>query len=149
MNRVAALNEAARLTSGDRDQEYGHPYDNLSKCARLWTAYLQSRFEGSAIDPAQFVLTAEDAAHMAVLQKMSRIFNGKVKADTYVDEACYAAIAGECAEIEKQKGMIEQKDEEVKITIDDLKKGGYVEGPPGVWGRADRPSMKIGIGTSL
>ena len=97
MNRKDLLAEAARLTCGDRNAEYGEPYDNLGDCAVLWTAYIFAKYAGDVIDPASFNLTAEDVAHLNVLQKMARTFRGKPKPDTYADGAAYFAIAGECA----------------------------------------------------
>jgi hypothetical protein len=94
--RVAMLSEAVHLTSGDRDKEYGPPHNNLSDCAALFTAYLQSKYD------VDLTLDAEDVAWFNVLQKIARTFSGVVKPDTYVDAAAYSAIAGECAQIDKE-----------------------------------------------
>ena len=92
-NRKQLLTNAIAHTCGDRDQEYGSPRANLTDCATLWTYYLAGKYgQFSTI-----LLTAEDVAHMNVLQKMARTFSGKVRDDTYEDMAAYAAIAGECA----------------------------------------------------
>lgn len=99
--RVQMLNTAISLTVGDRDREYGKPYDNLTDCAVLFSAYLISRFRGETVDENTIKLTAEDVAWLNVLQKMARTFAGNVKPDTYIDAAAYSAIAGECAEEEK------------------------------------------------
>lgn len=98
--RLEYLAEAARLTSGDRDREYGTPYINLSDCAMLWTAYLCGKYGGQTVDLLQLSLTAEDVAWLNVLQKIARTFSGHPKPDTYIDAAAYAAIAGECAKEE-------------------------------------------------
>jgi len=95
-HRVQLLEEAARLTSGDRDVEYGPPFNNLSDCASLWSAYIEAKYSGRSLN-----LTSEDIAWLNVLQKMARTFAGKVKPDTYADAAAYSAIAGECANIEE------------------------------------------------
>ena len=95
--RIEYLETAAKLTSGDRDKEYGSPYINLSDCALLWSAYLHGKYGGETVDPLQFNLTAEDVAWFNVLQKMARTFSGIPKSDTYIDAAAYSAIAGECA----------------------------------------------------
>ena len=99
--RVEFLQTAASLTAGDRDKEYGTPYNNLSDCAGLFSAYLIGRFRGQTVDENTFRLTAEDVAWLNVLQKAARTFSGHVKPDTYIDAAAYSAIAGECAEEEK------------------------------------------------
>ena len=94
-HRVRFLRTAIKLTTGDRDKEYGKPWDNLTDCAQLFEAYLNAKHG------AELHLTAEDAAWLNVLQKMARTFSGNVKEDTYIDAAAYAAIAGECAIEEK------------------------------------------------
>lgn len=99
--RVQMLETAIKLTAGDRDMEYGKPYNNLTDCAVLFSAYLVGRFRGETVDELTIKLTAEDVAWLNVLQKMARTFAGNVKPDTYIDAAAYSAIAGECAEEEK------------------------------------------------
>jgi hypothetical protein len=103
MIRKEILEAATHHTCGDRDVEYGSPYDNLSSIAALWTTYITEKWRGSTIDENMFQLSAEDVAHMNVLQKMARTFSGKVKRDTYEDQAAYSAIAGECAIIDAEE----------------------------------------------
>ncbi len=103
MNRVDLLKKAIELTSGDRDREYGSPFNNLGDCATLYTTYLIAKYRGLTVDETQFALTAEDLAHFNVLQKMARTFSGVPKPDTYTDGACYFAIAGECAALQKEQ----------------------------------------------
>lgn len=98
--RVQFLAQGATLTAGDRNEEYGEPYFNLTAVAQLFSAYLYGKYGGALIDERSFGLTAEDIAWFNTLQKMARTFNGVVKPDTYIDAAVYAAIAGECAEVE-------------------------------------------------
>ena len=94
--RIRLLKLGIGLTGGDRNQTYGHPYDNLSACAVMWSAYLVSKYGGQVIDPVPFSLNAEDVAHMMQLVKMTRTFHGSYHADNYLDNAVYGAIAGEC-----------------------------------------------------
>jgi len=101
--RLEYLAEAARLTGGNRDREYGAPYGNLSDCALLWSAYLHGKYGGDILDPLNTNLTAEDVAWFNVLQKMARTFSGSNKPDTYIDAAAYSAIAGECAKEESSE----------------------------------------------
>lgn len=89
--RAEILAKAREHTTGDRDIEYGPPTDNLSDVARMWTAYLQAKYDFTE------QLDAEDAAWLNVIQKIARTFNGVPKRDTYEDAAAYSAIAGECA----------------------------------------------------
>ncbi len=88
MNRIDILNEAARLTGGDRDKTYGNPVANYTHTAGLITAYFK--------DKIVYQFTAEDAAMIMALVKMSRIAGGVFKPDNFIDGAAYIAIAGEC-----------------------------------------------------
>jgi hypothetical protein len=91
--RVQTLETAIKLTAGDRNKAYGPPYGNLSDCALLWDAYLAIR-GGKPVD-------AEAVAWMNVLQKIARSCQPGYHPDNYTDAAAYAAIAGECREIEE------------------------------------------------
>lgn len=103
MHRKDLLKSAKELTCGDRNAAYGPPYENLSDCAMLFTAYLCAKYGGVILDPKQFALTAEDIAHFNVLQKMARSWRGdEPRPDTYIDMAAYSAIAGECAAAEEE-----------------------------------------------
>lgn len=93
--RVETLESAINLTSGDRNRAYGPPYRNLSDCALLWDAYLAIR-NGAPVD-------AEAVAWMNVLQKIARSCQPGYHPDNYTDAAAYAAIAGECRELEEEK----------------------------------------------
>lgn len=97
MHRKDILETGVRLTCGDRNREYGEPYENLTNIATLWNGYLYAKFGGQLVDPLQLELRAEDVAHLNTLQKMARTFIGEPKPDTYIDMATYSAIAGECA----------------------------------------------------
>lgn len=84
--RKIILDTAVKLTCGDRNKQYGDPYDNLTHTAALWNAYTCT---------TDFV--AEDVAHMLALLKIARtLTNEKYHKDNYVDAAAYLAIAGEC-----------------------------------------------------
>jgi len=100
--REAILRAAISHTVGDRNEQYGPPYNNLSACAQLFTTYLTSKFHGTTLDENTFYLTAEDVAWFNVLQKIARTFRGEPKSDTYSDAAAYAAIAYECAAKERR-----------------------------------------------
>lgn len=105
--RVTMLNTAKQLTSGDRNKSYGPPYDNLKDCAHMWEAYINNKFGCLQHQPDGSYaarITAEDVAWMMNLLKMTRTFYPGYHPDNYVDGACYAAIAGECREIEDAEG---------------------------------------------
>lgn len=58
--RETILAEADRITSTDRNVDYGHPLDNHTRTAALWSAYLG------------VTITAREVCWMNVLQKGSR-----------------------------------------------------------------------------
>jgi hypothetical protein len=89
--RVETLETAIKLTAGDRNKAYGPVKQNFQRIADLWTAYLD----------CETIITAEDAAWMMVLLKMARSCQPGYHPDNYTDAAAYAAIAGECREIEE------------------------------------------------
>lgn len=96
--RANILNTAKETVVVEREIEYGPPWENLTNCAMLWSAYLCAKFAGKTVDPLQITLEAEDVAHLNILQKMARTMTGQKKFDTYVDMAGYSALAGECAQ---------------------------------------------------
>lgn len=84
MNRGDILTEAARLTSSDRQNQYGDPRINHSRIAQLWTTYLETEIE------------PDQVAICMALVKIARLMETQ-SADSYTDLAAYAAIAGEIA----------------------------------------------------
>jgi hypothetical protein len=84
MNRGDILTEAARLTSSDRQNQYGDPRINHSRIAQLWTTYLETEIE------------PDQVAICMALVKIARLMETQ-SADSYIDLAAYAAIAGEIA----------------------------------------------------
>lgn len=93
--RVQTLETAIHLTGGDRNKSYGPPYDNLSDCADLWNAYINTKVGCLTVQ-----LNAEDVAWMMTLVKITRSFQSGYHPDNYTDAAAYSAIAGECREIQ-------------------------------------------------
>jgi predicted nucleotidyltransferase len=77
------LEEAQRLTSGDRQRDYDSPKPNHERIARLWNAYLAIRR-----DPAG-PLSPSDVATMMILLKVVRNAHTP-KRDSMVDIAGYA-----------------------------------------------------------
>lgn len=70
------LMEAHRLTRGDRNEDYGHPLDDFSKTAKMWSAVFGVE------------VTAEQVALAMVCVKISRQLNAP-KRDNLVDGAGY------------------------------------------------------------
>jgi len=72
----------AKATIQDRGMDYGHPTDNMSRTARLWSAFLE------------VPLTDYQVASCLALVKLARSMESP-KVDTYIDAAAYMAIAGQ------------------------------------------------------
>ena len=83
MDRREILQEAERIICGDRQDDYGSASSSFERIADLWRAYL-----GVDIEPM-------DVANMMILLKVSRSITAPDKADTWLDIAGYAALAGE------------------------------------------------------
>lgn len=74
--------QQAKNTIQDRGFEYGHPSDNMSRTARLLSAYLEVPIHDYQV------------AGIMVLVKLARSMEtGSV--DTYVDLTAYAGIMGQ------------------------------------------------------
>lgn len=106
MKTKSILQEAAEITSGDRNKDYGHPFDDFMRTARLWSPIL-----GIEVTPIQVALCM-----MAV--KMSRAVNS-YKRDNFVDLAGYAHCAVECHEeqerrVEEMTAFFEKETEKLK-----------------------------------
>jgi hypothetical protein len=71
------LNEAEQAIFGERNQNYGHPRDNFTRTAALWSAHKGVEF------------SAQEVAEFMVLVKLSRLQNGYHR-DSVVDIAGYA-----------------------------------------------------------
>lgn len=77
------LDEAKRITSGDRQRDYDHPKPNHERIAAMWNTYLAVRKEPSG------PIAAEDVAAMMILLKIVRNCHTP-KRDNAVDIAGYA-----------------------------------------------------------
>jgi hypothetical protein len=88
--RVQVLEEAARLTNGDRNADYGPPVVNLEASGELKATMRRHMVRD--------ISSAELEALDMVLTKIGRIITGpKPKRDNYTDGAAYMAIAWEAA----------------------------------------------------
>jgi hypothetical protein len=96
--RARLLDAAKQLACEDRNETYGPPYDNLSACAVLWETYMNTKRSYC------IRIAAEDVAWMMVLLKMTRSFQLGYHPDNYVDASAYAAIAGECRDMQENDG---------------------------------------------
>jgi len=83
--RSEILQEADRLVSQDRHDQYGSAEDNLQHIAKMWGLYV-----GKPI-------TSIDVAVMLTLMKISRVRSNPKHADNFIDACGYMALAGELA----------------------------------------------------
>jgi hypothetical protein len=74
---VNVLEEANKLVHGERNADYGHPLDDFTKTAKMWSAIL-------GVD-----VTAEQVGLCMCAVKISRQMN-RPKVDNLVDLAGYA-----------------------------------------------------------
>ena len=83
MNARDYLNEARAIIQ-DRGMDYGHPTDNMSRTASLWSAYLE------------MPIRPDQVAMCLALVKVARSMETP-KVDNFIDGAAYIAIAGQLA----------------------------------------------------
>ena len=82
--RVACLDRAAALTSGDRNREYGEPVENHQRIADIFAAMTGHQ------------MTPREVALFHVATKLARLTRSACHQDSYVDAMAYLAIAYEC-----------------------------------------------------
>ncbi len=83
MSTETILEEAIRLTSGRRNEDYGNPLDDYMRTAELWTALLRHKLKpGETIE-------WDDAIRCMCAVKLSRDVNRR-KRDNMADLAGYA-----------------------------------------------------------
>ena len=85
--REEILRSAAKMVTGERQDDYGTPENNFERIANLWNSYLDRRLNGR--------ISGVDVAVMMALLKIARIASGHGKRDNWVDLAGYAACGGE------------------------------------------------------
>jgi hypothetical protein len=82
--RVSCLNEAIKLTSGDRNVTYGPPVENMQHIADIFNAWTGRD------------LTAREVAQIHIATKMARTQITPTHRDSYVDNMAYRGIEYEC-----------------------------------------------------
>jgi hypothetical protein len=84
--------KAAGLVGGDRKEAYGDVVDGLQKIATMMNAVLSVAGKSPAkpIEP-------RDVAMLMVAMKAARVYTGPFRADSFIDVAGWASVAGEAA----------------------------------------------------
>lgn len=93
--RARLLADAQRLICGDRNAQYGDPYDDFARTAGALNALGYQAPGGAPLSPS-------DVALFQIQVKLSRIISTKTKMDSWTDIAGYAACGYEVATREDQ-----------------------------------------------
>ena len=93
MKRGEVLRQAEALMYGDRQEDYGKPYENHRRIAVLWSSYL-----GTEVSPMQVAICMA----LVKIARLQQNFEYS-KDDTFVDLAAYASIAAELAEVKRNQ----------------------------------------------
>lgn len=96
MTRAEILERARVCVCGEREQEYGSPFDNFQTIGLLWSIYLRAAHPELLPVFGIGIISPKDAAVMMTMLKAARIATGSSE-DSFVDLAGYAALAGELA----------------------------------------------------
>ncbi len=89
MTEEDILEEAMRLTSGDRQASYGAPDQDFARTAKIWSALKGVKFE------------PREVAMFMIALKLSRETHQR-KRDNWVDIAGYARCGDICSRKEKK-----------------------------------------------
>lgn len=92
--REDLLRRAIDTVTGARQEDYGSVTASFESIARLWNAYLESRFG----EPGK--LTVGDVGALMALLKIARLATGGLEhEDSWLDLAGYAACSWEAVKI--------------------------------------------------
>lgn len=93
--RADVLEEAARLITGDRNNQYGPPTQDFRRTADALTAMGYRRLDTD--EQTSLDLVPSDIALMVGMVKISRLMHGRDKRDNWTDLAGYAGCGYECS----------------------------------------------------
>jgi len=97
--RGKILLDTAAIIDGERNVDYGEPFDDFTTTAKFWQTYIEriiSRRGGLMIE-------AHDVAALMMLLKTARLTWTADKKDHWMDAVGYAACGWECVEKEIQE----------------------------------------------
>ncbi len=90
--REQILQDAITIIVGDRNVDYGDPYDDFSMTATLWESYIKRVAERTG----ELSIQPHDVAAMMVLLKISRLSWTPDKKDHWMDIAGYVGCGWDC-----------------------------------------------------
>lgn len=91
------LREALDAVTGDRNRDYGDPWDNHARTAEAWEWWLRHRHG------VELKLTDLDVCMFNILQKQSRLAKTLDHEDGWRDVIGYAANGGVCLDHAKER----------------------------------------------
>ena len=99
--RGEILIETAEIIDGERNVDYGEPYDDFTTTAAFWQTYI----ERIVFRRGKIMIEAHDVAAMMMLLKTARLTWTADNKDHWKDAIGYAACGWECVnkEIEEYK----------------------------------------------
>ena len=89
-NVEGVLDEAKRITDGDRARDYDSPENNFSRISNYWNVYLGHKRDREEM--AETIIKPKDVAMLMILMKFARE-DHKTKRDNLVDMCGYARCA--------------------------------------------------------
>ncbi|WP_228794713.1 DUF6378 domain-containing protein [Nocardia cyriacigeorgica] len=138
------LEEAQRLIHGERNQNYGHPRENFSEIAALFSGYLGKE------------ITDIDVANLMILVKIARVKGTGYHRDSFTDIAGYAGcveriyeepVEFQDATLEAMKWLSEsqkkQREPRVWDSIENVPVGVAVEDREGDYFRWNRTTTAL------
>jgi hypothetical protein len=112
------LEEAARLTSGDRQRDYGHPLDDFTSCGEMWTAMLRRA------NPTMKTIGPEMVGLMMAASKLNRQCS-QPKRDNIVDGCGYLrTVEMVQLEIERRNTFVDDETGVSKTVIEERRTSG-------------------------
>ena len=94
--RGKILLDTASVIDGERNVDYGEPYDDFTTTAKFWQTYI----ERTIFRRGGLMLEAHDVAALMMLLKTARLTWTADKKDHWMDAIGYAACGWECVEKE-------------------------------------------------
>ena len=106
-----ALHRAYALINGERQKDYGAPWDNFGLLAEFFTSYAKKRW-GAGIE-----FNRTDVVNFLSLLKLSRACVENPTEDTYVDIAGYAGLGADFVEAQRAKTAAKEVHGDLSVKV--------------------------------
>lgn len=97
---LPSIEKALEIVHGAREQEYGHPADDLARIGLLWTTHLAGRRNSVS---SEHPLTAREVCVMMILLKSARLARTPDHADSLADVVGYVVCSDRIGNRESSK----------------------------------------------